>query len=612
MTSPRTANLPAARKAQAQPSAAPAAEAARSTAATVSPVPAPSAGRRTRPVLLVVPDDALRLRLESGAGTAGLKALAATLQTALASAAEGRPAGLIVDIDLHSNAALEAFSALRSRAAARAVPVVVLCATADAAEVAIATRLGISELLPRSAPVALVLHRLAQAVRMHDLVRGWRAGEAQHRALAGALPDTLLRVDLNGTIREILGVGASGLGLTLDAHGEGRRLDDLLPAPPGETFAEICDRTVSTRQGAEHELVRTEGDGVSAIDFRTVPYGADQVLVILRDVTERRSMHSGARRTLFYDSLTGLPNRSLFMSRLEAALKDGPPEPSSVAVIRLQVDQFRRIDNALGPSIADELLAEIGRRLIALVEGGTDADARFDGSLAMAARLEPDGFALLAVALPNRSACEALAERIREPLAQPVTLGGREIRSTFSIGISLWPENGDDPETLLLNSAIAANHARADGSVRLFTDTLRIRSLRGLDIEQQLRRALERDALELHYQPKVDLERGLVLGFEALLRWQPDELGKVSPAEVIPVAEQSGLIGPLGEWVLRRACRDALLFQEPKLDPIGVAVNVSAGQFAGGDLAVTARDHRKVGNPAGTRRARADGIRSDA
>jgi diguanylate cyclase (GGDEF)-like protein len=300
-------------------------------------------------------------------------------------------------------------------------------------------------------------------------------------------------------------------------------------------------------------------------------------------------MHSGARRTLFYDSLTGLPNRSLFMSRLEAALKDGPPEPSSVAVIRLQVDQFRRIDNALGPSIADELLAEIGRRLIALVEGGTDADARFDGSLAMAARLEPDGFALLAVALPNRSACEALAERIREPLAQPVTLGGREIRSTFSIGISLWPENGDDPETLLLNSAIAANHARADGSVRLFTDTLRIRSLRGLDIEQQLRRALERDALELHYQPKVDLERGLVLGFEALLRWQPDELGKVSPAEVIPVAEQSGLIGPLGEWVLRRACRDALLFQEPKLDPIGVAVNVSAGQFAGGDLAVTAR-----------------------
>ncbi|HXQ64543.1 MAG TPA: EAL domain-containing protein, partial [Steroidobacteraceae bacterium] len=414
--------------------------------------------------------------------------------------------------------------------------------------------------------------------------------EARRRLLAERLPDTLLRIDAQGTIKEVLAVGTSGIGLALDARGEGRRLDDLLPAPTGTSFAALCTAAIDGRHPVERELVRSDGDGITTIDFRLVPFGPGRGLVILRDLTERQLAASyDPRGALFYDSLTGLPTRALFMSRLREVLADGPPPDSSVAIIRLQLDQFKKVDQSLGPTTADELLAEMGRRLIGLVEGGSPADSTGEGSLVMAARLEPDAFALLAVSLSDRSACTTLAERIRQPLSEPVLLDGRQLRSTVSIGISLWPENGADGETLMRNAAMAANHARADGTARLYTDTLRMRSLRGLDIEQHLRRALEGDELCLHYQPKVDVGRGQLIGFEALLRWEPLELGRLSPAEIIPVAEQSGLIGALGEWVLRRACADAPSFQDPTVGPISTAVNVSAGQFDSGDLAAMTR-----------------------
>jgi len=552
---------------------------------------AAQAARPQHPVLVIAADPALQAGLADGLEQVGfVAAIVDDIGSALMSPDEVRPAGIVVELNLGSRPALEAFAALRMRAAARLIPVIVLCAQTDAESVRTATRNGIRELLPRAVPIPIVLHRLAHVVREYDVVRGWRAREARRRLLAEKLPDTLLRIDAQGTIKEVLAVGTSGIGLALDARGRGRRLDDMLPAPAGTSFATLCAAAIEGRHPVERELVRADGDGITTIDFRLVPFGPGRGLVILRDLTERLLAASyDPRGTHFYDSLTGLPNRALFMSRLREVLADGPPPDSSVAIIRLQVDQFKKVDQSLGPATADELLGEMGRRLIGLVEGGSPADSPGAGSLVMAARLEPDAFALLAVSLADRSACAAIAERIRQPLSEPVLLAGRELRSTVSIGISLWPENGADGETLMRNAAMAANHARADGTARLYTDTLRMRSLRGLDIEQHLRRALEGDELCLHYQPKIDVGRGALVGFEALLRWEPVELGRLDPAEIVAVAEQSGLIGALGEWVLRRACADAPSFQDPTVGPISVAVNVSAGQFAGGDLAAMTR-----------------------
>ncbi|MBS0394041.1 MAG: EAL domain-containing protein [Proteobacteria bacterium] len=547
----------------------------------------PAPARRHRTVLIVGNDVPRRQALAAALAAGRLEAITADWGNAALCLDSFRPSALVIELGTAAPVSLADYRALRARAPRARVPTIALAATVDAATVDAAARDGVTEVLPQSVEPGLVLHRLGNLLRVHDLLRGWRTSESRRRAIAEALPDTLLRVDAHGTIREVLALGRDGLGLALDVQGPGRRLDDLLPVPADCSFAELCATALARGTGAERELLRPGGDNVQAIDFRLVPIDAGHGLVVLRDISHRHGSDT-VRRALHYDSLTGLPNRARFMSRLEDAL-GGQPRRSSVAVLRLQVDQFRRIEQSLGPAAADELLAEVGRRLIGMTEqaGGTPASAA--GHVAIAGRLHQDAFAVLAVDLRGRDACDTIAEHIRSQLARPVSINGRDVRSTVSIGISLWPENGTDPETLLRNAALAANHARVDGTARLYTDTMRLRSLRSLDVEQQLQHALEAGQLSLQYQPKVDVARRRLLGFEALLRWESPVLGRVSPAEIVPVAEQCGLIQPLGEWVMRQACLDARRFNRDAAAPLPVAINVSAGQFAGGDVASTAR-----------------------
>ncbi len=500
-----------------------------------------------------------------------------------------RPHALIVELDVSSAAALEEPAALRGRLPRATAPTIALVTAIDDASVERAAKHGVTDILPRGVAAALVLHRLGHVLRIHELLRGWRATEVRRRAVTQAIPDTLLRVDGRGSIREVIAVGKTALGLALDAHGSGRR-DDLLPVPADCSFADLCAAVLSRGTVAQRQLLRSDGDAVKIPDFRAAPLGDGHCLVILRDVSDQQATDSDLRRALHYDHLTGLPNRARFMSCVDDALNDGPPPASSVAVLRVQVDQFRRIEQSLGPAAADELLAEVGRRLIWLSEEAGSPPPPPPGRLATAGRPHQVAFAVVAVDLRNRGACDVLAEQIRTEMARPISINGREVRATVVIGISLWPENGADPDALLRNAALAANHARADGTARLYTDTMRLRSLRSLDIEQHLQQALERNELSLQYLPKVAVGRRRLIGFEALLRWEAPALGRVSPAEIIPVAERCGLIQGLGAWVLRHACADAVRFSRAADERLTMAINVSAGQFAGGDLVAMACD----------------------
>ena len=567
------------------------AHAKRSDARTAAPTSPSTAAvpRRRRTVLVLGDDPVLRDRHAAAVVAAGYDCTAVAWSDAGLYMDTLRPHALIVELDVGSAAALEGLAALRGRAPRAMAPTIALVTAVDGASVERAAKHGVTDILPRGVAPALVLHRLGHVLRIHELLRGWRAAEVRRRAVAQAMPDTLLRVDGHGSIREVIAVGKTALGLALDAHGSGRRLDDLLPVPADCSFADLCATVLSRGTVAERQLLRSDGDAVRIVDFRATPLGDGHCLVILRDVSDRQATDTGLRRALHYDHLTGLPNRARFMSCVEDALNDGPPPASSVAVLRVQVDQFRRIEQSLGPAAADELLAEVGRRLIGLSEEAGSPLPPPPGRLATAGRLHQEAFAVLAVDLRNRGACDVLAEQIRTEMARPISINGREVRATVSIGISLWPENGADPDTLLRNAALAANHARADGTARLYTDTMRLRSLRSLDIEQHLQQALERNELSLQYQPKVDVGRRRLIGFEALLRWEAPALGRVSPAEIIPVAEQCGLIQALGAWVMRQACADAVRFSRATDERLTMAINVSAGQFAGGDLVAMAR-----------------------
>jgi diguanylate cyclase (GGDEF)-like protein len=293
------------------------------------------------------------------------------------------------------------------------------------------------------------------------------------------------------------------------------------------------------------------------------------------DVTESRRAEARIRHLANHDALTGLPNRRQFTTRLDEALHR---VGAGVAVMFLDLDQFKNVNDTLGHHAGDELL-----RLAA----GRIRECMRDGDLI--ARLGGDEFAVLLQgkgALPDN--VETLAQRIIESLSTPFDLAKFQASVGVSVGIAAATSSTSDGDTLLKHADMALYEAKAAGrgTYRIFEASMAAELQARMDLEADLRGALDRGELELHYQPLLDLQRGQLSGFEALLRWRHPVRGMVSPANFIPIAEETGLIVPIGEWVLRRACADAVTF--PSFAKI--AVNISPVQFAGGDLSELVRD----------------------
>jgi diguanylate cyclase (GGDEF)-like protein len=271
----------------------------------------------------------------------------------------------------------------------------------------------------------------------------------------------------------------------------------------------------------------------------------------------------------YHDALTGLPNRILFEDRLTQALSQAQHDRQPLGMMFLSLDRFRKVTDTLGHAQGYRLLQQIAARLSNCVPEG-----------ATVARFEGDQFALLARTSGTEHPVEIIY-RINEALKLPFALDDHELFITVSIGISLYPDDGEDAPTLLKNAGAALHRAKEQGgnNYQFYTADLNAKALKRLTLENDLRRALERDEFEVHYQPLVDISTAEVIGMEALVRWQHPELGFLSPAEFIPLAEETGLIVPLGEWVLRAACAQCNAWHADGLAPLTVAVNLSAHQF---------------------------------
>lgn len=279
-----------------------------------------------------------------------------------------------------------------------------------------------------------------------------------------------------------------------------------------------------------------------------------------------------------YDSLTGLPNRVLLLECLEGKIEQlRRRESEGFAVLFLDLDRFKVVNDSLGHMAGDQLLAEVARRLRAVVR--CSSTGRHEDLLA---RLGGDEFALVLAGVPSAEAGQNVAARILRELQAPVVLEGREVFTSASIGIVLSHPECEGPLELLRDADTAMYRAKSLGKARyvVFDAEMRSRVIRRLETETDLRRALERDQFVLFYQPKVDLASGELAGFEALLRWLHPERGLILPADFIPLAEETGLIVPIGEWVLRQACQAARRWQgHAHPEPLEVSVNVSARQF---------------------------------
>jgi diguanylate cyclase (GGDEF)-like protein len=293
-------------------------------------------------------------------------------------------------------------------------------------------------------------------------------------------------------------------------------------------------------------------------------------------IAERERAEERARVLAFHDALTGLPNRLLFNDRLRLALAQARRHKRSMAVMFVDLDRFKFVNDSLGHTLGDELLRQVAERLIATVRH-TDTVARLGG----------DEFTLL---LPDLHGPEDAAQNARKILnatRRPFLLDGRELYVTPSIGVAVYPEDGRDVDTLLKNADTAMYRAKDEGrdNFQCYTATMNHHALKRLSLESGLRRALPNHELSLEYQPVVNLDGGEIHGFEALLRWKHPLLGSVAPSEFVPVAEATGLILPIGPWVLRTACAQVRRWQETRDYPLAIAVNLSARQFEQADLA---------------------------
>jgi diguanylate cyclase (GGDEF)-like protein len=320
-----------------------------------------------------------------------------------------------------------------------------------------------------------------------------------------------------------------------------------------------------THQIAEHAHGR-------AIQIINQPLDAGGWVATIEDVTERRRSDQQIAHLAHYDALTDLPNRVLFREQLEHAL--GKIQPGEqLAVLYIDIDEFKSVNDALGHSVGDELLKAVAGRLRGCLRH-TDVAARLGG----------DEFAIIQTAVKRSSDTTHLVERIYEAIREPYECAGHLITADASIGIALARENGGDLDQLLKNADMAMYGAKADGrrTYRFFEAGMdsRVKARRTLELE--LRQAIKHGGFEVHYQPVINLRDNEISGCEALLRWRHPERGMISPAEFIPIAEDSGLINQLGDWVLNTACAEAADWP----DHIRVAVNVSPVQFKSRTLAL--------------------------
>ncbi|MGR9107334.1 MAG: putative bifunctional diguanylate cyclase/phosphodiesterase [Gammaproteobacteria bacterium] len=366
---------------------------------------------------------------------------------------------------------------------------------------------------------------------------------------------------------------------------KGQTLSELFSGGIGFDFVvqpKFVDESLIDGSGFGNKtLVLHRGDRDLYIEERAAPLKDRNgkiggAVVVLRNVTEERQQSLQLARKATHDALTSLPNRNLLSDRLGHAIEKAHRAKTRVAVLFIDLDRFKMINDSLGHSAGDALLRNVAKRLRGCL--------RQDDSIA---RLGGDEFIVVLEDLSNEHQASIAARKISEAMTGPILIEGHELCVSASIGIALFPKDGVDADSLVKNADIAMYRAKERGgnSIEFYTRAMNTRALERLKLGQQLRQALPRRELELYYQPRVDLKSGEIVAVEALLRWHHPESGMVAPGDFIPVAEETGSILAIGEWVLNTACRQARFWHDGGHRNLRIAVNLSVCQIRRGNMA---------------------------
>ncbi len=348
-------------------------------------------------------------------------------------------------------------------------------------------------------------------------------------------------------------------------------------------FGLYKDAIANQTEMVRYEVRHAEPEGVRELHtVARISYGAKgkprRLLAAVQDITELKSYRRQLHSLSFFDPLTELPNRALFVDRLSQALIDASWHHQQLGTLLLDLDRFKDINDSLGHSAGDDLLKQAAQRLRQVLR-------EYD----TIARLGGDEFAVVLPDVRHATDLGSIANKVISAFTAPFTVSSQEVFVTVSIGGALYPADAKDANQLLQHADAALYYAKAKGrnNFQFYSSDLTAQASARLTMESELHKALERDELALHYQPKFDLASGRLVGAEALMRWNHPERGLVPPVQFVPLAEDTGLIVPMGAWALRAACLAAADWNSRSSDPLKIAVNLSARQFAGGDLVKT-------------------------
>ncbi|MEP6494913.1 MAG: EAL domain-containing protein [bacterium] len=469
----------------------------------------------------------------------------------------------------------------RVHTAAPHVPLVVLTGQEDPLLAGHALRAGAQDyLIKGQIDTRGLLRAMRYAVERKDMEEALFVEKERAQVTLNCIAEAVACTDVAGNISFLNRVAETMTGWTWE-EAAGRPIGDVLRMLDATTRNVVLnsvrdgdDTTASSPQLSNCLLVRRDGgevpieDSVAPIHDRSGQVTG--TVVVFRDVSASRAIAVQMDHSAKHDFLTGLPNRMLLDDRIHQAITLAPRHMKSVAVLFLDLDGFKQINDSLGHAIGDKLLQSVAERLVECVRS-SDTVSRHGG----------DEFVVLLSELERSDDATITVRRMLTAVAEPHVVDGQELHVTASIGVSVYPDDGTDAGSLIKNADTAMYQAKEGGrqGYRFFRPAMNAQAVKRQAIEDGLRHALERQEFELHYQPKINVRTGKITGVEALLRWTHPTEGPVRPAEFIHVAEEAGLIVSIGQWVLREACTQARAWTDAGLPPVTMAVNVSVMEF---------------------------------
>ena len=546
---------------------------------------------RDRPVILIVNDDVtLRILVRESLEQAGfvVEERVDGIE-AINTFEEVQPDMVLLDVLMPKMDGFTTCVKLRKLRGGEHIPIVMMTSLDDIESINRAYEAGATDFITKPVNWGVLPHRIRHMLRASRAFDDLRKSEAKVQALLEAMPDMLFQMNKDGQLLEIKGVKESHFAVP-PSEFIGKKIYDVMPPTATQPIMDHLERALQTKEIQVFEYQHWIDGEKRFFEGRLVISEEGKILAIIRDVTDQKQAEERIFFLAYRDTLTHLPNRHLFKDHMKKALAYAQRHQCMVAVLFLDLDNFKRINDTLGHIMGDLLLQGVGERLVKCVRR-SDSVARheIEELTPTVARLGGDEFTVLLNGISSIQNAATIAQRILDVLVQPFMLGTHEVFITASIGITVYPYDSDNVDALLKNADTAMYQAKDQGknNYQFYAESMNAVAFERFTMESQLHQALKHNEFQLYYQPQLDLRTGEMIGVEAIIRWLHPERGCVLPEAFIPLAEDTGLILPIGEWVLQSACSEIQELRRMGFPSLSVMVNISSIQLRQKDFSDT-------------------------